>query len=491
MGLGDKVVERWHSPRTQRELTLARWGHYGTPLLVFPTAGGDAEEIERHHLLGHLAEAVDAGRVKVYSVDSTAGRALSTHEGSPEHRMWLFNQYHDAIASEVVPAIQADTGGHEIVAAGSSIGAFNALAMVCRYPQLFRAAICMSGTFHMEKFIGGINDDLYFSSRCTSSRGWRARSSTCCASGSSSWPPAPVAGRTPGSRGRSGTCWGKGDPEPGRRLGPGVRPRLADLVEDAPDLRGRDRRMTDDAVASAVDRLMAQARDDLERLVAIPSVASEERAPSRRAGRRRSWSTALPRPGRRRHPAHRRRRRQRRRRRSDRRSGRRATVLLYAHYDVQPAGDEDAWSSDPWTLTERDGRWYARGAADCKGNLVMHLTALRALRDVDGGWPVSLMVVCEGSEEMSTGGLERLVAAEPELFAADVIVVADTGNVEAGVPTVTTSLRGTGSVLVTVRTLAGPVHSGAFGGAAPDAMAALIRVLDTLRDDDGATTVAG
>ncbi|MFI5074921.1 MAG: alpha/beta fold hydrolase, partial [Actinomycetales bacterium] len=153
----DKVVERWISPRTQRELTLARWGHYGTPLLVFPTAGGDAEEIERHHLLGHLAEAVDAGRVKVYSVDSTAGRALATHEGSPEHRMWLFNQYHDAIASEVVPAIQADTGGHEIVAAGSSIGAFNALAMVCRYPQLFRAAICMSGTFHMEKFLGGFN----------------------------------------------------------------------------------------------------------------------------------------------------------------------------------------------------------------------------------------------------------------------------------------------------------------------------------------------
>ncbi|MEP6651501.1 MAG: hypothetical protein ABJA74_16540, partial [Lapillicoccus sp.] len=96
----DKVVERWHSPRTQRELTLARWGHYGSPLLVFPTAGGDAEEIERHHLLGHLAEAVDGGRVKVYSVDSTAGRALATHEGSPEHRMWLFNQYHDAIASE-------------------------------------------------------------------------------------------------------------------------------------------------------------------------------------------------------------------------------------------------------------------------------------------------------------------------------------------------------------------------------------------------------
>jgi esterase/lipase superfamily enzyme len=161
----DKVVERWWSPRTQRELTLARWGHWGAPLLVFPTAGGDAEEMERHHLLAHLQDAVDGGRIKVYSVDSTAGRALATHEGSTEHRMWLFNAYHDAIASEVVPAIRADTGGHEVVVAGSSIGAFNALACVCRYPHLFRAAICMSGSYHIEKFIGGsFTDDLYYSS---------------------------------------------------------------------------------------------------------------------------------------------------------------------------------------------------------------------------------------------------------------------------------------------------------------------------------------
>ena len=134
-----KVVERWYSPRTQRELTLARWGHYGTPVLVFPTAGGDAEEIERHHLLGHLWEGVDAGRFKVYSIDSTAGRALATHEGSPEHRAWLFNQYQQAIEQEVVPAIHSDSAGQQpIVATGSSIGAFNALACVCRYPQPVR-----------------------------------------------------------------------------------------------------------------------------------------------------------------------------------------------------------------------------------------------------------------------------------------------------------------------------------------------------------------
>lgn len=160
----NKAVERWYSPRTEREMTLARWGHYGVPVLAFPTAGGDAEEIERHHLLAHLGDLVDGGAIKVYSVDSTAGRALSTHEGSPEHRMWLFRQYHEAILSEVVPAIHADSGEHEIIVTGSSIGAYNALAVLCRSPQLFRAAICMSGSYHMEKFIGGFNDDLYFSS---------------------------------------------------------------------------------------------------------------------------------------------------------------------------------------------------------------------------------------------------------------------------------------------------------------------------------------
>lgn len=167
------------------------------------------------------------------------------------------------------------------------------------------------------------------------------------------------------------------------------------------------------------------------------------------------------------------------------------TVLLYSHYDVQPSGDPADWADDPWTLTEREGRWYARGAADCKGNLVMHLTALRALLQVDGTWPVGVRIVCEGSEEMSSGGLEALVRSDPELFAADVVVVADSGNVELGTPTMTTSLRGTGSVLVTIRTLETQAHSGAFGGPAPDALAALVHVLATLRDADGETTIDG
>ena len=164
------------------------------------------------------------------------------------------------------------------------------------------------------------------------------------------------------------------------------------------------------------------------------------------------------------------------------------TVLLYCHYDVQPPGDEKLWHTDPFTLTERDGRWYGRGAADCKGNIVMHLLALRALGTP---FPVGIRIVAEGSEEMGTGGLENLVEARPELFDADMILVVDTGNAAVGSPTVTTTLRGIANVVVHVETLAGEVHSGMFGGPAPDALAALVQMLATLRDADGNTVVDG
>ncbi|MGA4880795.1 dipeptidase [Streptomyces lydicamycinicus] len=166
------------------------------------------------------------------------------------------------------------------------------------------------------------------------------------------------------------------------------------------------------------------------------------------------------------------------------------TVLLYAHYDVQPPLDENAWVSPPFELTERDGRWYGRGAADCKGGLIMHLTALRALKE-HGGVPVNVKVIVEGSEEQGTGGLERYAEAHPELLAADAIVIGDTGNFRVGLPTVTATLRGMTLVRVQVDTLEGNLHSGQFGGAAPDALAALIRILDSLRAEDGSTTVTG
>ena len=103
------------------------------------------------------------------------------------------------------------------------------------------------------------------------------------------------------------------------------------------------------------------------------------------------------------------------------------TVLLYAHYDVQPPLDESAWLSPPFELTERDGRWYGRGAADCKGGFIMHLLALRALK-ANGGVPVTVKVIVEGSEEQGTGGLERYAEAHPDLLTADTIVIGDTGQ---------------------------------------------------------------
>ena len=167
------------------------------------------------------------------------------------------------------------------------------------------------------------------------------------------------------------------------------------------------------------------------------------------------------------------------------------TVLLYSHYDVQPAGDESLWETPPFELTERDGRWYGRGAADCKGNVVMHLLALRALTASGTPLPVGIRVVSEGSEELGAGGLEKLVQDRPELFTADVVVIADTGNVAVGAPTLTTSLRGIANVVVHVETLASELHSGMYGGSAPDALAALVQMLSTLRDHGGNTVVDG
>lgn len=164
------------------------------------------------------------------------------------------------------------------------------------------------------------------------------------------------------------------------------------------------------------------------------------------------------------------------------------TVLLYAHYDVQPALSESLWSSPPFQLTERDGRWYGRGAADDKGNLIAHVTALRAL---GGEFPLGVTAIVEGTEEQGSGGLEAFVRANPDLVRAGAIVIADVGNTEVGIPTLTTTLRGGAGLVVEVQALRSSLHSGMFGGAAPDALAALIAMLATLRDEEGNTTIRG
>lgn len=156
----------WHSDRIQQRISLVRWGHWGTPVLLFPTAGGDAEEVERMQAIASLWPLIEGGRIKVYSIDSLAGRALAAGWGSVEHRCWLLNAFEATVAHEVVPAIYADCGGRiEVIAAGASIGAFKAVAMICRYPDLFRAALAMSGTYDLERLLGfGGTEDFYFAS---------------------------------------------------------------------------------------------------------------------------------------------------------------------------------------------------------------------------------------------------------------------------------------------------------------------------------------
>ncbi|MGH9248114.1 MAG: dipeptidase [Acidimicrobiales bacterium] len=239
-----------------------------------------------------------------------------------------------------------------------------------------------------------------------------------------------------------------------------------------------------------IAQLMPQAREELTELVALRSVADPRQFPAEECERTAQWvldrfaelgftdahleetadgsmavvgSRACPDP-------------------------RAPTVLLYAHYDVQPPLDEDAWRTPPFELTEVDGRWYGRGAADCKGNIVMHLAALRALGE---DLAVNLKLVVEGSEEQGTGGLEAFVPTHADLLRADTILVCDTGNAAVGHPASTVSLRGMVNVVVTMEAGVSEIHSGMFGGAAPDALAALVATLATLRDERGNTTVTG
>lgn len=161
-----KAVEMWHSSRTERPVRLVRWGNYGTPVLLFATAGGDAEEVERFGLIDSLGGLLSAGKIKVYSLDSVAGRSW-IEKDDPRHSMWLQNQFDAVVSAEVVPAIRADCrdDGIELIACGASVGAFNAVATLCRHPYEFRAAIGMSGTYDLSKWLDGHwSDDFYFAS---------------------------------------------------------------------------------------------------------------------------------------------------------------------------------------------------------------------------------------------------------------------------------------------------------------------------------------
>ena len=165
------------------------------------------------------------------------------------------------------------------------------------------------------------------------------------------------------------------------------------------------------------------------------------------------------------------------------------TVLLYAHHDIVPLGPREDWDHEPLEITEKDGRWWGRGTADCKGHIAMHLEVLRLIKD-EPNLP-TIKFVIEGSEENGGLGLKHLLEERPELFEAEAIFVVDTGNAEPGVPSIVTLQRGSAQIRVHCETMEAPVHSGKFGGAAVDAVAALIRTLDSVRDEEGRCVIDG
>ena len=168
------------------------------------------------------------------------------------------------------------------------------------------------------------------------------------------------------------------------------------------------------------------------------------------------------------------------------------TVLLYAHHDVQPPGEAADWDSDPFEPAERDGRLYGRGTADDKAGVAVHLAALRAYGSIsDGRLPVGVTVLVEGEEEIGSPALPGFLSAFRDALRADVVVFADAGNWTTDIPALTTSLRGGTSVVVEVRTLRHGVHSGMYGGPAPDALTALCRTLASLHDERGGVAVPG
>ncbi len=164
------------------------------------------------------------------------------------------------------------------------------------------------------------------------------------------------------------------------------------------------------------------------------------------------------------------------------------TVLLYAHHDVQPPGDEADWDSPVFTPTRRGDRLYGRGVADDKAGIMAHIAALRAH---DGKPPCNVVIFVEGEEEAGSASLPQLLAEHADALACDALVIADSANWDIGTPALTTQLRGNLRVVVTLRALDHGVHSGMFGGVAPDAITSMCRLLATLHEDNGSVAVAG
>jgi acetylornithine deacetylase/succinyl-diaminopimelate desuccinylase-like protein len=167
------------------------------------------------------------------------------------------------------------------------------------------------------------------------------------------------------------------------------------------------------------------------------------------------------------------------------------TLLVYGHYDVQPPDPERAWHSPPFALTSRDGRLHARGVSDDKGPSLLAVEALGAFLAVEGALPFNVTIVLEGEEEVGSATLAAILASRPDLFAADAVLSADGARWRADLPTMTTGTRGLAALEISIRTAAKDLHSGRYGGVAPNAIHAMARLLATLHDEAGNIAVAG
>ncbi|MGI9091180.1 MAG: dipeptidase, partial [Gemmatimonadaceae bacterium] len=167
------------------------------------------------------------------------------------------------------------------------------------------------------------------------------------------------------------------------------------------------------------------------------------------------------------------------------------TVLVYGHYDVQPAEPLDLWTSPPFQPEERDGRIYARGSVDDKGQLFLHIKALEAHLAERRHLPCNVVVIAEGEEEVGSTNLEAFIEQHRDLLACDAVVISDSAMFAEGIPSILSSLRGLAYFQIDVQGPSGDLHSGMYGGAVVNPAAALARIIASMHDDSGRVTIEG